>query len=93
VVRLQVINLLPKHKHPQVLAQELDDIEGISETRAIPGEAVVGEKVKERHLKPQWSVLRCRCGGLCLPLHEALPDAISQHLQPIEDGLALLLVV
>lgn len=40
VIRLEVVNLLPEHQHPQVLAEELDHIQGVGEARAVFGEPV-----------------------------------------------------
>jgi hypothetical protein len=40
MIRLQVINLLSKHQHPQILAQELDHIQRIRETWAIAGKPI-----------------------------------------------------
>jgi hypothetical protein len=39
MVRLEVVNLLAKDKHPEVLAEELDHVEGVVEARAVPREA------------------------------------------------------
>lgn len=38
VVRLEVVHLLAKHQAPDVLAQELDDIERVVASRTVPGE-------------------------------------------------------
>jgi hypothetical protein len=35
MIRLQVINLLSEHQHPQILAQELDHVQRIREARAV----------------------------------------------------------
>ena len=39
VVRLQVVDLLAEDEHPEVLAEELDHVEGVIEARAVPREA------------------------------------------------------
>ena len=39
VVRLQVVDLLAEDEHPEVLAEELDHVEGVVEARAVPREA------------------------------------------------------
>ena len=38
MIRLQIINLLPEHHPPDILAQELDDVEVVAEPRPIPRE-------------------------------------------------------
>ncbi len=38
MVGLEVINLLPEHQDPYILAQELDHVQRVSEPRPIPGE-------------------------------------------------------
>ena len=40
VVRLEVVDLLAEDQHPQVLAHELDGVEGVVEARAVAGEPV-----------------------------------------------------
>jgi len=40
MIRLQIINLLPEHQRPQILAQELDHIERVGEAWAVAREAV-----------------------------------------------------
>lgn len=39
VVRLQVVNVLAKDEGPEVFAEELDDVEGVVEARAVAGES------------------------------------------------------
>lgn len=39
VVRLQVVDLLAEDEHPEVLAEELDHVEGVVEAWAVPREA------------------------------------------------------
>lgn len=39
VVRLQVVDLLAEDEHPEVLAEELDHVEGVVEARAVPRES------------------------------------------------------
>jgi hypothetical protein len=38
VVRLQIVYLLPKDKHPEVFAQELYYVQGVGEAGAVFGE-------------------------------------------------------
>ena len=40
VVRLEVVNLFPKHQRPQVLAEEFNHVQRIRETRSVPREPV-----------------------------------------------------
>lgn len=40
VVRLEVVDLLAEDQHPQILAHELDGVEGVVEARAVAGEPV-----------------------------------------------------
>lgn len=41
MVSLEVVNLLLEDQHPQVLAHELDSVEGVVKARAVAGEAGV----------------------------------------------------
>lgn len=41
VVRLQVVNVLAKDEGPEVFAEELDDVEGVVEARAVAGESAM----------------------------------------------------
>ena len=38
MVRLEVVNLLPKHQRPEVFAEELDDVERVVEPRPVARE-------------------------------------------------------
>lgn len=41
VVRLQVVNVLAKDEGPEVFAEELYDVEGVVEARAVAGESAI----------------------------------------------------
>ena len=49
VVCFQIVDLLPKHQHPQVFAKKLDNVKCINESWSVPG-------------KPAWFL--CKCTGL-----------------------------
>jgi len=39
MVRLEIVDLLAEEQHPEVLAEELDRVEGVCEARAVAREA------------------------------------------------------
>jgi hypothetical protein len=43
VVCLQIVDLLPEHQHPQVLAEKLNHVQCIGEARAVAGEAAFSQ--------------------------------------------------
>ncbi len=48
MVRLEVVNLLPKHQRPEVFAEELDDVERVVEPRPVAREPAV-PNVSDHH--------------------------------------------
>lgn len=66
VIRLQIVDLFPKHQKPEVLAEKLDHVEVIIESRSVAREPVIArdrasglEELKSvSHIDDQSNVVR-----------------------------------
>ena len=91
MVRLEVINLLPKHQRPEVFAEKLDDVERVVEPRPVAREPATKPPCVSNHppSKPTRSKPPCAHS----PLHKPLPNPIPNPLQPPPNRLPLLLLL
>ena len=89
MIGFEIVDLLPKHQDPQVLAEELDHVQYLHKAWSILGESGP-RQISQARLR---SCSRCLAAAESLPFHKTLSHTVPQCFQPVKGCFPRVLVI